>query len=900
MSAADLLAVLVARHLRYDWDSPELAANDHLIFSKGHASPLLYSVYKAVGVVSEDELLSGYRRFGQRLEGHPTPVLPWVDVATGSLGQGLPDAVGVCLAGKYLDRLPYRAWVLCGDSELAEGSVWEALDMASYYQLSNLVILVDVNRLGQRGETDLGWNLAAYQRRFEAFGTRVTAIDGHDLNEIDTAFSLAEAALGTSQPTVVLAKTVKGKGFSEIEDQDGWHGRALPADMAKRAIAELGGVRSRVIRSQLPLGPGPAWHGHVTPARPASLSPMPEPPAYTRGEAVATRKAYGDALAVLGACDNLVVVLDGEVINSTHADQFARAFPERYFEMFIAEQQLVAAATGLAVRGYKAFASTFAAFLTRAHDFIRMGAVSGVDLRLIGSHAGVEVGADGPSQMGLEDLAMMRAVHGATVLYPSDATSAAALVTEMASMRGISYMRTTRGAYPVLYPEEAALFGVLGSFVLLLLTDYNGPRRARLQSYLGLSVASSALVAIGTACSEHLWVSVAAATVIPFLVLLGGVVSSIMASSATPLVSATVLPVLISGPPGAIGDRLAADDLEASRRALVGVALARSRIPDGRWSGDSTPAAVVRAIEPTLGGSGVAALVADVTRYVADEVRDRGRSWWERVTGVSSAAPTTRIRAIRDRVGAHLSVDSVRLQGAVRGAVAFGGSVLIAKQVHVEHAFWVSFGTLAVLRTTAVGAGATAFRALAGTVAGVLVGTGAHRRRRAGRARGLGPPAARDSLYRCGPSAVLRGQSGRVHRGPAAPVRHHQSRGLGDRHRPRQGHGPGVRRRRCCWRAVLATRCERYAAPRARCWPALVGHVPAGNAGLRPVALRQRHWRDPAAGRRQGTRRRRGPQARRRVPAVQHRARGKAGCRGPRLGPSGHRSVLAEHRRRRL
>jgi transketolase len=351
MSAADLLAVLVARHLRYDWDSPGLPANDHLIFSKGHASPLLYSVYKAVGVVSEDELLTGYRRFGQRLEGHPTPALPWVDVATGSLGQGLPDAVGVCLAGKYLDRLPYRAWVLCGDSDLAEGSVWEALDKASYHQLSNLVVIVDVNRLGQRGETDLGWNLAAYQRRFEAFGARVTAIDGHDLNAIDTAFSEAEAALGSGQPTVVLARTVKGKGFSEVEDQDGWHGRALPADMAERATAELGGVRSRVIRSLLPAGPGPAWHGHVAPARPASTPPIPELPAYTRGDAVATRKAYGDALAVLGARDNLVVVLDGEVSNSTHADQFARAFPERYFEMFIAEQQMVAAATGLAVRG---------------------------------------------------------------------------------------------------------------------------------------------------------------------------------------------------------------------------------------------------------------------------------------------------------------------------------------------------------------------------------------------------------------------------------------------------------------------------------------------------------------------------------------------------------------------
>jgi transketolase len=457
MSAADLLAVLVARHLRYNWESADLAVNDHLIFSKGHASPLLYSVFKAVGVVSEDELLNGYRRFGQRLEGHPTPVLPWVDVATGSLGQGLPVGVGVGLAGKYLERLPYRVWVLCGDSELAEGSVWEALDKASYYKLSNLIVMADVNRLGQRGETDLGWNVEAYQRRAEAFGARVITIDGHNLSEIDSAFSVAEAeaAADSGKPTVILAKTIKGRGFSEIENKNGWHGRALPADMAGRAVAELGGVRNKVVRGLQPgaAAPGPVPEMPSTMAVPAGGTALgAEPPAYEVGQKVATRKAYGDAIVALGARDERVVALDGEVSNSTHADEFARAFPDRYFEMFIAEQQMIAAATGLAVRGYKAFASTFAAFFTRAYDFIRMGAISGVDLRLAGSHAGVEIGADGPSQMALEDLAMMRAVHGSTVLYPADGTSAAALVAEMAGTRGISYMRTTRGDYPGLYP----------------------------------------------------------------------------------------------------------------------------------------------------------------------------------------------------------------------------------------------------------------------------------------------------------------------------------------------------------------------------------------------------------------------------------------------------------------
>jgi transketolase len=345
MSAADLLAVLITRYLRYDWDDPHAPDNDHLIFSKGHASPLLYSVFKAVGVVSDEELMTGYRRFGQRLEGHPTPVLPWVDVATGSLGQGLPDGVGVALAGKYLDRRPYRVWVLCGDSELAEGSIWEALDKASHYKLSNLVAMMDINRLGQSGPTELGWDLGAYARRAEAFGARVLVIDGHDLAAIDGALAEAGEAAG-DRPTVILAKTIKGRGFSEVEDKEGWHGRPFPPEMAERAIAELGGIRDLIVRGPRP-GPSPAREKEA-----GTVDAGAAMPSYAVGQKVATRKAYGDALVALGAADPKVVALDGEVKNSTFALEFAQAYPGRYFEMFIAEQQMVAAATGLAACGY--------------------------------------------------------------------------------------------------------------------------------------------------------------------------------------------------------------------------------------------------------------------------------------------------------------------------------------------------------------------------------------------------------------------------------------------------------------------------------------------------------------------------------------------------------------------
>jgi transketolase len=457
MSAADLMAVLVGRHLRYNWDDPGNAANDHLIFSKGHASPLLYSIYKAVGVVSDEELMTGYRRFGSRLEGHPTPVLPWVDVATGSLGQGLPDGVGVALAGKYLDELPYRVWVLCGDSEMAEGSIWEALDKASYYKLANLIAIVDINRLGQRGPTEHEWDTEAYRRRVTAFGARAFVIDGHDVAAIDRALAQAGEISG-EQPTVILARTLKGRGFSEVEDKENWHGKPLPPEMAERAVIELGGERNLLVRGPVPDEAAPRHPARANGAAEIKL------PAYDLGQKVATRKAYGDALAALGVRRD-VVAMDGEVSNSTFADEFAKAYPERYFEMFIAEQQLVAAAVGMGVRGYRPFASTFAAFFTRAYDFIRMAAISQANICLAGSHAGVEIGADGPSQMALEDLAMLRAVHGSTVLYPCDATSAAALVLAMADLEGISYMRTTRGAYPVLY-DAAETFPVGGSKVL--------------------------------------------------------------------------------------------------------------------------------------------------------------------------------------------------------------------------------------------------------------------------------------------------------------------------------------------------------------------------------------------------------------------------------------------------
>ena len=451
MSAADLMAVLLAKYLHYDFGSPDDPRNDHLVFSKGHASPLLYSMYKAAGAITDEELLT-FRVFGSRLQGHPTPAIPWVDVATGSLGQGLPYGVGIALAGKKLDRLPYRTWVLCGDSEIAEGSVWEAFEHASFYGLDNLTAIIDVNRLGQRGETMHGWNLDSYADRARAFGWKAIEIDGHDVEAIDRAY--AEAVETEGVPTVIVARTIKGKGVKEVENKPNWHGKAL--DNPEQAIEELGGERNMVVE---PAKPDYEGEPHVFESGPLEL------PTWELGEEVATRLAYGEALVALGGGNGKVVALDGEVSNSTHAELFAKAYPERYFEMFIAEQQLVAAAVGLQVRNWVPFASTFAAFFSRAYDFVRMAAISQANIRLAGSHAGVSIGEDGPSQMALEDLAMMRAVHGSTVLYPCDANQTAKLVAEMAEREGIVFLRTTRAATPVVYDADEE-FPIGGARVL--------------------------------------------------------------------------------------------------------------------------------------------------------------------------------------------------------------------------------------------------------------------------------------------------------------------------------------------------------------------------------------------------------------------------------------------------
>ncbi len=441
MSAADLMAVLLAKYLRYDFDNPHDPHNDRLVFSKGHASTLLYAMFRAAGAISEEELLT-YRQFDSIFEGHPTPRIPWVDVATGSLGQGLPYAVGMALAGKRLDRLPFRVWTLCGDSEIAEGSQWEALEHASFYELDNLVAIIDVNRLGQRGETMHGWDLDSYAHRARAFGCHAIEIDGHDVEAIDRAY--AEALDVSGQPTVIVAKTIKGKGDPEVEDKNGFHGKAL--DNSDEVIATLGGVRN--IRVDV-AKPDTSASPHEFPSATLEL------PRYSLGEKVATRKAYGDALAAIGKARGDVVALDGEVSNSTYAQEFRDEIPERYFEMYIAEQQMVATAVGMQALGWRPFASTFAAFLSRAYDFIRMSAISRASYCLCGSHAGVSIGEDGPSQMALEDIASLRAVHGSTVLHPCDANQTAKLVEKMADLDGISYLRTLRPATPVLYgPEE--------------------------------------------------------------------------------------------------------------------------------------------------------------------------------------------------------------------------------------------------------------------------------------------------------------------------------------------------------------------------------------------------------------------------------------------------------------
>jgi len=454
MSAADLMAVFMSKYFRYDFDHPDNPNNDRFILSKGHACPLLYAMHKAAGVMSDEDMMS-LRQFGSPVQGHPVPLIPGIEVATGSLGQGLSVGVGMALAAKYLDQLPYRVWVLQGDSETAEGAVWEAFDHASYYNLDNLILTIDVNRLGQRGQTELGWNTQAYATRARAFGWHAIEIDGHDFKEIDRAYG--EALSIHNQPVVIIARTVKGKGASVVENQNGWHGKNLKEDQAKEAIEELGGQRNITISVQKPEDEGePATIGEMQPL---------ELPSYDEGEKVATRTAYGKALAAIGASRSDVVALDGEVSNSTRAKFFAKTHSDRFFEMFIAEQQMLGAAMGLQTRHYKPFVSSFGAFLSRAYDFVRMAAISRANIKLSGSHAGISIGQDGPSQMALEDLASMRAVWSSTVLYPCDGNQTAKLVSHMVDRDGIVYLRTTRMKTPVIYDKEEE-FPIGGSKVI--------------------------------------------------------------------------------------------------------------------------------------------------------------------------------------------------------------------------------------------------------------------------------------------------------------------------------------------------------------------------------------------------------------------------------------------------
>lgn len=455
LSAADLMAVLLASHLRYDMKQPRAVANDRIIFSKGHAAPLLYCMLKAMGALSDPELMS-LRKLGSAVEGHPTPALPQVEVATGSLGQGLAMAVGMALAAKRLQRVESRFWVLLGDSEMAEGSVYESFEAASFYDLTNVVAILDMNRLGQRGPTMLVSDGDAYASRAEAFGWETRVIDGHDPAAIDAAYSEAERASG---PMLIVARTKKGAGVSFIEDREGWHGKPLSKDEAERALTELGwagGAPSVVVT---PAPPTP------TKTQPEEVAAPRELPVYDVDSDVATRAAFGDALAALGGANPRIVVLDAEVANSTYTERFAKAHADRFFEMYIAEQQMVSAALGMHTFGWIPFASTFAAFFTRAYDQVRMAAISRATLNLVGSHAGVSIGEDGPSQMGLEDIAMMRAVHDSVVLYPCCANATAKLTAEMAQRRGVQYLRTTREKTPVLYDANEP-FPIGGSKVL--------------------------------------------------------------------------------------------------------------------------------------------------------------------------------------------------------------------------------------------------------------------------------------------------------------------------------------------------------------------------------------------------------------------------------------------------
>ncbi len=445
LSAAEIVATLFFRVMRYDPKNPASPVADRFVLSKGHAAPVLYAAWCEAGLYTPEQLLT-LRRVDSDLEGHPTPRLPFVDVATGSLGQGLGVGVGLALNSRDLDKTNYRTYVLLGDGEVAEGAVWEAAQMAGYYKLDNLVAIVDTNRLGQSQATMLQHDLETLAARFAAFGWNTVTVDGHDVGQLLDAFDKAAATPG--KPFAIIAKTFKGKGVSFAENKDGWHGKPFKkGEETEKAIAEVtaAGIDEKVA---LPI-PAPT----ARPAEFAAAKPM-EAPAFKPGDEIATREAYGFALVKLGAANPRVVALDADTKNSTYSDKFLKAYPDRFFEGFIAEQNLVSVAAGLAARGRIPFASSFSVFLSRGFDQVRMAGVSGSNIKLCGSHVGVSIGEDGPSQMGLEDLALYRAIPNAVVFYPSDGVSAERAVALAAEHRGFAYIRTSRPKTPILYSND--------------------------------------------------------------------------------------------------------------------------------------------------------------------------------------------------------------------------------------------------------------------------------------------------------------------------------------------------------------------------------------------------------------------------------------------------------------
>ncbi|RMD57473.1 transketolase [Candidatus Woesearchaeota archaeon] len=449
LSMAELMSCLFFDEMRYNIKDPFDPGNDEFVLSKGHASPILWACFAEAGIIREKDL-EGYRQINSVLEGHPTPRMPWIKAATGSLGQGLSVGLGMALAMR-LQKRNSRVFVMMGDGECAEGNVWEAAELAGKLQVSNITGILDANRLGQSGESLHGHNVGGWERKFSAFGWHTRTIDGHKITEILDALAWAK---NTKGPCMIIARTLKGKGVSFLENKEGWHGKALNESQLKRALSELGPMPRVNVKIK---GPRKAKRFSARAVRPSR-------PNYKKGELVATREAFGIMLEKLGK-DERVVALDGDVQNSTYTKFFAKSFPKRFFECYIAEQNMVAMAVGFQAMGFVPVASTFAAFFSRAHDQVRMAGISRANIKLVGSHAGISIGADGPSQMGLEDLALFRCIPDSVVLYPCDAVSAEALTSLSIKHKGLSYLRTSRPKTPVIY-KKGESFAIGGSKIL--------------------------------------------------------------------------------------------------------------------------------------------------------------------------------------------------------------------------------------------------------------------------------------------------------------------------------------------------------------------------------------------------------------------------------------------------